>query len=144
MPAALPPPQATQTPAGPSLAITPLSFPRFTHLTSATTPGVSLLDLFPNVEASMLLEIASHKFKPLYLKLDSKYQDKGDCSEFLLGDGQTLKIKADGTCDYGSYNALQAPLSLYFSILASFTGCGEWPPHSLPEWVSLTCETSTR
>ena len=86
--------------------------------------GVSLLDLFPNVKASVLLEIVSHKFKPSELyKLDSKYQDKCDSSEFVLGDGQTLKVKADGTCDYGSYNVLHALLSLYFSILVSFTGC---------------------
>jgi len=95
------------------------------QLSSATTLGASLLDPFPNVEAGVLLEIASHEFKPSDLfKLDSKYRDKGDHSEFLLGNGQMLKIKADGTCDYGSYNALQAPLSLYFSILASFAGCG--------------------
>ena len=35
-----------------------------------------------------------------------------------------LKIKAEGTSDDGSYNVLQAPLSLYFSILASFRVCG--------------------
>ena len=57
-------------------------------------------------------------------KLDPKYQDKGNRSEFLLGNEQTLKVKADGTHDYGLYNALQVPMSLYFSILASFTGCG--------------------
>ena len=124
MPAAMPPTQPAP-PGGPSSSITPLSFPRFTLLPSAAAPGVSLLDLFPNVEASVLLEIASHEFKPSDLyKLDSKYRDKGDRSEFLLGDGQTLKVKADGTRDYGSYNALQAPLSLYFSILVSFAGCG--------------------
>ena len=95
------------------------------QLASVAAPGASLLDLFPNVEASVLLEIASHESKPSDLyKLDSKYWDKGDRSEFLLGDGQTLKIKANGTCDYGTYNALQAPLPLYVSILASFVGCG--------------------
>jgi hypothetical protein len=125
MPAAMPPAHTSLAPPGPSSSITPLSFPRFTQLASAVAPGASLLDLFPNVEASVLLEIASHEFKPSDLyKLDSKYRDKGDRSEFVLGDGQTLKVKADGTRDYGSYNALQAPLSLYFSILASFAGCG--------------------
>ena len=102
----------------------PLSFPCFMQLASAAALGASLLDLFPNVEASKLLEIVSHKFKPSDLyKLDSKYQDKGDLSKFLLSDGQTLTVKVDGTGDYGSYNALQVPLSLYFSILVSFMGC---------------------
>jgi len=90
------------------------------------TPVASLLDIFLNVEAGVLLEIASHEFKPLDLfKLDLKYWDKGDHSEFLLGNGQRLRIKANVTCDYGSYNVLQAPLSLYFFILASFAGCGD-------------------
>ena len=74
----------------------------------------------------MLLEIVSYEFKPSDLyKLDSKYQDKGDCSKFLLGDRQALKIKANGTHDYGSYNALQAPRTLALFFHPSIF-CGLW------------------
>ena len=53
------------------------AFPQFMFMaTQLSQAGTSLLDLFPTIEGSVLLEIASHVFKPGNLsKLDPCYKD---------------------------------------------------------------------
>lgn len=52
--------------------------PPFVAASTAVLPlGMSLFDYFPQVEASTILEITQHEFKPVDLfKLDPAAQDK--------------------------------------------------------------------
>ncbi|KIK63304.1 hypothetical protein GYMLUDRAFT_57546 [Collybiopsis luxurians FD-317 M1] len=81
----------------------------------------SLLDAFPSLELTMLLDITKHKLCPMDLyKLDSKLHEKandsGSTSSFLSHDSSTK--------DYPSLSALLTPLNLYFCILIYFTFSG--------------------
>ncbi|KAI0772321.1 hypothetical protein BD413DRAFT_437754, partial [Trametes elegans] len=78
--------------------------------------------LFPHIEASVLLEIARHEFKPSDLsKLDSKYRDRTARSvlEFDAGVGG-FTFRDPSAKDYPSLHSLFAPLTTYFHILTMF------------------------
>ncbi|KAH9846469.1 hypothetical protein C2E23DRAFT_949406 [Lenzites betulinus] len=82
--------------------------------------GASLLDLFPSIKASVLLDISRHDFEPSDLyKLDSKYRDKASRS-VLDFNGRTFSLRDPTTKEYPSFHALFAPLMTYFNILAAF------------------------
>ncbi|KAI0829774.1 hypothetical protein BC628DRAFT_1416803 [Trametes gibbosa] len=71
---------ATLSPSGTESmpAVSAASFPQFVPPPDAVAiTGTSLLDQFPSVKQSVLLEIARHEFEPSDLyKLDSKFRDK--------------------------------------------------------------------
>ena len=97
-------------------------FPQFVPPTETTpSTGTSLLDIFTEVKASVLLDISRHEFEPGDLhKLDSRYRDKADRSVLEL-DGCTLKIKSESsTKDYPSLDYILTPLTVYFEVLAAF------------------------
>ncbi|EPS92742.1 hypothetical protein FOMPIDRAFT_1106331, partial [Fomitopsis schrenkii] len=80
----------------------------------------SLLDVFPKIKASVLLEIARHEFEPSDLyKLDLKFRDKAERSVLDLT-GDSITLRKTSTKDYPSYNSLVPPLTVYFSILSAF------------------------
>ena len=82
--------------ATPTPAITANSFPQFAPAANLPTPGTSLLDLFPSVKASILLDIARHDFEPSDLyKLDSKYRDKAEPLVLDLWGACSLANNAD-------------------------------------------------
>ncbi|KAI0712211.1 hypothetical protein C8Q76DRAFT_733807 [Earliella scabrosa] len=106
--------------ATPTPAITANSFPQFAPAANLPTPGTSLLDLFPSVKASILLDIARHDFEPSDLyKLDPKYRDKATRS-VLDFDGTTFTLRDPTTKDYPSFRSIFAPLMTYFNILTAF------------------------
>ncbi|KAH9926274.1 uncharacterized protein BXZ73DRAFT_90948 [Epithele typhae] len=116
-------PGASATPAA---QITAASFPSFVPPATSTTnsAGTSLLDLFPNVEASVLLDIARHEFKPMDLsKLDSRYRDKAPRAFDFDGTGAFV-VREASVKDYPNFHALYSPLSTYFDILAAFVASG--------------------
>lgn len=78
--------QAVPNAEPPAAAITAASFPQFVPPPeAAAVTGTSLLDQFPSVKQSVLLEIARHEFEPSDLyQLDSKY---------LGGDGHDWQIQ---------------------------------------------------
>ncbi|KAJ8083636.1 hypothetical protein PM082_009511 [Marasmius tenuissimus] len=81
----------------------------------------SLPDTFPLVEATTLLDIARHEFRPMDLrKLDSKLRDKADDEGTL----STFDSRASSSKDYPSFAALLTPLMLYFRILTQFVVSG--------------------
>ncbi|KAI9001308.1 hypothetical protein BD414DRAFT_405376, partial [Trametes punicea] len=103
--------------------ITSAAFPQFVPPANIPSPtGTSLIKLFPHIEASVLLEIARHEFKPSDLsKLDSKYRDRAARSvlEFdaIVGG---FTIRDPSTKDYPSLHSIFAPLITYFQILTMF------------------------
>ncbi|KIK59088.1 hypothetical protein GYMLUDRAFT_44818 [Collybiopsis luxurians FD-317 M1] len=87
-------------------------------------PRKSLFDMFPLVEASMLLDIARHELRPIDLrKLDSKLRDKADDEGSLA----TFLARASSSKDYPSLSAIISPLTLYFRILTHFAISGGQP-----------------
>ncbi|EPS92762.1 hypothetical protein FOMPIDRAFT_1137342 [Fomitopsis schrenkii] len=108
--------------------ITAASFPTISVPASARPPpGMSLLDQFPSVRASVLLDIARHEFEPSDLyKLDSRYRDKAERSVIDLSGG-TLAVRATSTKDYPTFNSVFPPLGLYFQILVTFVGTAQDP-----------------
>ncbi|KAL7278212.1 hypothetical protein ACG7TL_008187 [Trametes sanguinea] len=113
-------PAASQNTSSP---ITSSSFPQFVPPTNAPSPaGTSLIKLFPHVEASVLLEIARHEFKPSDLsKLDSKYRDRNARSvlEYDAGVGG-FTIREPSAKEYPSLHSVFAPFTTYFHILTMF------------------------
>ncbi|KAH0582292.1 hypothetical protein J132_04999 [Termitomyces sp. J132] len=92
------------------------AFPAFMS-TDQASAGKSLPALFPAIEASMLLDIAHHEFRPMDLcKLNptSKFRR----TEMERTDTNGPRIT--GTKDYPSFHALLIPLSTYFSVLQPF------------------------
>ncbi|KAI0075640.1 hypothetical protein K474DRAFT_1599430 [Panus rudis PR-1116 ss-1] len=99
----------------------PASFPTFLSTTTSSTTGMSLPDLFHNVDSSTLLDIARHKFEPndLY-KLDPQYRDKEERTRLEL-DGDNLAIKKTrGSKDYPTLTSVLTPLHTYFHVLSAF------------------------
>ncbi|KAI0779410.1 hypothetical protein C8Q74DRAFT_1175080, partial [Fomes fomentarius] len=80
----------------------------------------SLLDLFPTIEGSVLLEIARHDFKPgdLY-KLDTRHKERASRQVLELSSG-IVSVRDQAPRDYPSFNSLYIPLSTYFNVLAGF------------------------
>ncbi len=100
--------------------VTASSFPQFAPAVNLPSSGTSLLDLFPSVKASILLDIARHDFEPSDLyKLDPKYRDKAARS-VLDFDGTTFTLRDPSTKDYPSFRSVFAPLMTYFNILTAF------------------------
>ncbi|KAI0078094.1 hypothetical protein K474DRAFT_1594715 [Panus rudis PR-1116 ss-1] len=85
---------------------------------------MSLPDIFHNVESSVLLDIARHKFEPSDLyKLDPQYRDKEERTRLEL-DGETGNLavkKTRGSKDYPSLQSVLTPLFTYFRILSAFS-----------------------
>lgn len=87
-------------------------------------PGTSLFDRFPQVEASTILEITRHEFKPMDLfKLDPASQDKNlerkssvDVEEGVL----TATPRGGSLRDYPTFSSLLEPLLVYFNILTAY------------------------
>jgi hypothetical protein len=71
-------PQVVVQPSGPAMAAESATPPPFVAAATAVLPlGTSLFDCFSQVEASTILEIMWHDFKPMDLfKLDPAAQDK--------------------------------------------------------------------
>ncbi|EIW65198.1 uncharacterized protein TRAVEDRAFT_77751, partial [Trametes versicolor FP-101664 SS1] len=81
----------------------------------------SLLDQFPSVKQSVLLEIARHEFEPSDLyKLDSKYRDKAGRGSLLELNGNRITLRDSTTKDYPTLHSLFPPLVTYFDILSAF------------------------
>ncbi|KAI0794450.1 hypothetical protein C8Q74DRAFT_1159014, partial [Fomes fomentarius] len=80
----------------------------------------SLLDLFPMIEGSVLLEIVRHEFKPgdLY-KLDTRHKERTSRQVLELSSG-VVSVREQAPRDYPSFNSLYIPLSTYFNMLAGF------------------------
>ncbi|KAF9456767.1 hypothetical protein BDZ94DRAFT_1141563, partial [Collybia nuda] len=87
----------------------------------------SIYNLYPHVEAGILLDIAWYEFKPMDLyKLDSQLHDKTDLQSMLDFGDSTLTVKACAgpLRDYPSLHSLHIPLFLYFDILLIFAASG--------------------
>lgn len=84
-----------------------------------TAPRKSLLSAFPLVEASMLLDITRHEFRPSDLrKLDLGLRERADTagsSVLSSFDKTELSIK-----DYPDIHSLLNPLCVFFSILSYY------------------------
>ncbi len=105
----------------PTPPVTASSFPQFAPTANLPTPGTSLLDIFPSIKASILLDIARHDFEPSDLyKLDTKYRDKATRS-VLDFDGTTFTMRDPSTKDDPSFRSMYAPLMTYFNILTAFS-----------------------
>ncbi|KAI1788963.1 hypothetical protein LXA43DRAFT_893769, partial [Ganoderma leucocontextum] len=84
----------------------------------------SLLDLFPEIEGSVLLEIAWHEFKPGDLsKLDPRYKDRIQ-RQILDVSGGVVLVRDQAPRDYPTFHSLYVPLSTYFDVLAGFAVTG--------------------
>ncbi|KAI9064882.1 hypothetical protein FKP32DRAFT_1569147 [Trametes sanguinea] len=101
--------------------VTANSFPQFIPpVNLPPSSGMSLLDLFPSVKASVLLDISRHDFEPSDLyKLDSKFRDKSTRS-VLDFNGKTFTLRDPSTKDYPTFHSLHTPLLTYFDILVAF------------------------
>lgn len=99
----------------------PIPTPHFIgppSLNPAAAESPALADLFPEVEAGTLAQVASHSLpaSDLY-KLDARCRDKSDRSTLEL-DGTSLRIKGEaGVKDYLYPSFIHQPLTTYFSIL---------------------------
>ena len=86
--------------------------------------GTSLFDSFPQIEASAILEITRHEFKPMDLfKLDPAAQDKNLERKATLemeGGVMTATPRGGSLRDYPSFSSLLEPLLIYFNILTTY------------------------
>ncbi|KAG8939185.1 hypothetical protein FRC04_006836, partial [Tulasnella sp. 424] len=83
-----------------------------------TAGKLSVQDLFPEVEGSVLASVLGHTLtaSDLY-KLNARYRDKPDRSTLEL-DGTSLRIRGDATArDYPSFSYIHQPLVNYFTVL---------------------------
>ncbi|KAI0773962.1 hypothetical protein C8Q74DRAFT_1316930 [Fomes fomentarius] len=96
----------------PAAPVTAAAFPAFTFVPPSAPPaGASLLDLFPMIEGSVLLEIARHEFKPgdLY-KLDMRHKERTSRQVLELSSG-VVSVREQAPRDYPSFNLLYIPLA---------------------------------
>ncbi|KAI0749106.1 hypothetical protein C8Q74DRAFT_1222744 [Fomes fomentarius] len=101
------------------------AFPAFTFMPLSVPPaGASLLDLFPTIDSSVLLEITRHEFKPgdLY-KLDTRHNEHTSRQVLELS-SRVVLVRNKAPRDYPSFNSLYIPLSTYFNVLAGFASTG--------------------
>jgi hypothetical protein len=86
--------------------------------------GTSLFDSFPQIEASAILEIMRHEFKPMDLfKLDPAAQDKNLERKATLdmeGGVMTATPRGGSLRDYPTFSSLLEPLLVYFNILTTY------------------------
>lgn len=117
---------AQPAPAAPAAApVTAAAFPAFTFAPSAAPPaGASLLDLFPSIDGTVLLDIARHEFKPgdLY-KLDTRHKDRAARQILELNSG-VVAVRNQAPRGYPSFHSLDVPLSTFFNVLAGFASTG--------------------
>ncbi|PIL25944.1 hypothetical protein GSI_11698 [Ganoderma sinense ZZ0214-1] len=115
---------SVQAPA-PAAPVNAAAFPPFTFTVAQPgTAGMSLLDLFPAIEGSVLLEIAQHSFKPGDLsKLDPRYKDRTQW-QILDVSGRIVSVHDQVPRDYPTFHSLYIPLSTYFDMLAGFAATG--------------------
>ena len=86
--------------------------------------GTSLLDSFPQIETSAILEITQHEFKPMDLfKLDPATHDKNMERKTTLemeGGVMTATPHGGSLRDYPTFSSLLKPLLIYFNILTTY------------------------
>jgi len=92
--------------------------------TTELSLGTSLLDSFPQIETSAILEITRHEFKPMDLfKLDPAAQDKNLERKATLemeGGVMTATPRGGSLRDYPTFSSLLEPLLIYFNILTTY------------------------
>ena len=92
--------------------------------TTELSLGTSLLDSFPQIETSTILEITRHEFKPMDLfKLDPAAQDKNLERKATLemeGGVMTATPRGGSLRDYPTFSSLLEPLLIYFNILTTY------------------------
>ncbi|EJF57718.1 hypothetical protein DICSQDRAFT_11976, partial [Dichomitus squalens LYAD-421 SS1] len=84
----------------------------------------SLLDLFPSIEGSVLLEIARHEFRPgdLY-KLDLRHKDRATRQVLDVSSG-VVSVRDQAPRDYPTFHSLYLPLITFFNVLGGFASMG--------------------
>ncbi|KAM5541467.1 hypothetical protein V8D89_005021, partial [Ganoderma adspersum] len=109
----------------PTVPVNAAAFPQFTFTAAQpASPGMSLLDLFPAIEGSVLLEIAHHTFKPGDLsRLDPRYKDRTQ-RQILDVTGGVVSVRDQAPRDYPTFHSLYIPLITYFDVLAGFAATG--------------------
>ncbi|TBU49441.1 hypothetical protein BD309DRAFT_986421 [Dichomitus squalens] len=108
-------------PAAAPAAVTAAAFPPFTFAPANPAPaGKSLLDLFPSIEGTVLLEIARHEFRPgdLY-KLDLRHKDRATRQVLDVSSG-IVSVRDHAPRDYPTFHSLYLPLITFFNVLAGF------------------------
>ncbi|TBU48271.1 hypothetical protein BD309DRAFT_950041 [Dichomitus squalens] len=111
----------TATPA----VVTAAAFPQFVFAPANPAPaGKSLLDLFPSIEGSVLLEIARHEFRPgdLY-KLDPRHKDRATRQVLDVSSG-VVSVRDQAPRDYPNFHSLYLPLITFFNVLGGFASTG--------------------
>lgn len=120
----LPTGASVQTTANPTTVPVPqANLPPFHSITATVVaPGESLYDLFPFIEASTILDITKHKFKPLDLfKLDPTQHDKNMDLKLVFDNGTiSAKEHSGSPRDYPHFSSLVEPLTIYFDILSAY------------------------
>ncbi|KAF8951447.1 hypothetical protein BDZ97DRAFT_1620857, partial [Flammula alnicola] len=89
----------------------------------------SLFDRFPQVEASVIMEITRHEFRPMDLyKLDPSSQDKNleRRANLEFEGGQLTAVPRAGSLkDYPNLSSVVEPVVKYFDILTTYAAtCG--------------------
>lgn len=105
----------------------PLVIPSGAPVTANPAAGasVSLLSLFPQVEAATITAIIQHELRPhdIY-KLDSRFRDKADDRVLSVADG-LIRLGSDESSamkHYKAFTALLCPLTTYFDVLIQHAG----------------------
>ena len=112
-------------PAAAPAVVSAAAFPQFTFAPANPVPaGTSLLDLFPSIEGSVLLEIARHEFRPgdLY-KLDPRHKDRATRQVLDVSSG-VVSVRDHAPRDYPAFHSLYIPLITFFNVLAGFAATG--------------------
>ncbi|TBU48087.1 hypothetical protein BD309DRAFT_987623 [Dichomitus squalens] len=102
---------APATPTATPAVVTAAAFPQFVFAPANPAPaGKSLLDLFPSIEGSVLLEIARHEFRPgdLY-KLDPRHKDRATRQVLDVSSG-VVSVRDQAPRDYPTFHSLYLPL----------------------------------
>ena len=104
----------------PPPATEPMAIPPFVPLTNATS-GESILDHFPTISRSIVLEVIRHEIAPLNLyKLDVNATEKAAKAKNMLDfedSNLTVKQCMGGIKDYPSFASFLDLLLIYFNIL---------------------------